>query len=112
MKWLLKSCLCFVFLAPIAVQVDPERRDSSVTNLEIAGGVGTYAYITRGCEGQVLEKHKIPFEDFGAGIDHKFYGTPLRLGVRYFEAHEKDLGQNIDFSKGNFIHSWIWNSGT
>jgi hypothetical protein len=73
--------LGILFLLPLVVGVQGNNKDSTVTNIKLAGGTGSYAYITRGCEGQVLSKHKIPFEDFGFSIDHKFK-FPVRVGLR------------------------------
>lgn len=65
--------------------------DSSETNFSLSGGAGSYGVISRGCEGQVLEKHKINFSEFGGGIDHKFAGAPLRIGVRSAMVNDRVL---------------------
>lgn len=57
------------------------KNDSTETNIKVSGGAGSYAYITRGCEGEVLTKDKVPFKDLGYSIDHKFK-FPVRVGLR------------------------------
>lgn len=42
--------------------------------------MGQYAHVSRGCEGNVLDKEKIPFREIGFSIDHKTR-SPLRLGI-------------------------------
>jgi len=71
----------FLILLPLVAGVENTNRDSTETNLKIAGGLGSYAYITRGCEGEVLTKEKIPFKDTGFSFDHKFK-APLKVGLR------------------------------
>jgi len=73
--------LGFLFLLPLVVGVQVGKNDSTETNIKVAGGAGSYAYITRGCEGQVLTKDKVPFKDFGFSLDHKFR-FPVRVGLR------------------------------
>jgi hypothetical protein len=73
--------LGILFLLPLVVGIQGSNKDSSETNIKLAGGTGSYAYITRGCEGQVLTKNKIPFNDLGFSLDHKF-ASPVRVGLR------------------------------
>jgi hypothetical protein len=62
--------------APLAIS----HTDSSLTELLVAGGGGSYAYVTRGCEG-VISKQRIDYDNVGAEVSHKFV-APVRLGVR------------------------------
>lgn len=80
MKNIPKILSLFIFL-PLVIGVENTGRDSSETNLKIAGGLGSYAYVTRGCEGEVLSKEKIPFKDVGFSMDHKFK-APVKIGLR------------------------------
>jgi hypothetical protein len=66
---------------PLAVDDPAAVRDSSETRISIAGGYGTYALITRGCEGQVLSSDQVHFTDASAALDHHF-ANPLGVGVR------------------------------
>jgi len=63
--------------APLAIS----HTDSSVTELLVAGGSGSYAYVTRGCDNSVISKSRIDYDNLGAEVSHKFRG-PIRLGVR------------------------------
>jgi hypothetical protein len=71
----------FFMLLPLVVGVQNANNDSTETNFKIAGGLGSYAYITRGCEGEVLTKEEIPFKDAGFSFDHKFR-SPVKIGLR------------------------------
>ncbi len=75
----------------------PVSNDSTEANFQLLGGAGQYALISRGCEGQVLEKHKIPFKEYGAAIDYKT-ASPVRLGVNsaYIFTREQ-YGSTDDF---------------
>ena len=63
--------------APLAIS----HPDSSVTEFRVAGGSGSYAYVTRGCDNSVISKEKIGFDNIGAEASHKFR-APIRIGVR------------------------------
>ena len=64
--------------APLAIS---HTNSSSVTELLVAGGSGSYAYVTRGCDNSVISKNRIDYDNLGADVSHKFRG-PVRLGVR------------------------------
>lgn len=68
-------------VAPLAVGPSGDFSDSSATRFAIAAGSGSYAVITRGCEGEVLSGYKRDFHDAAATVQHEFRG-PLVLGVR------------------------------
>ena len=71
----------YMFLVALPVEVNDSLSVESGTKVRIYGGRGDYAYITRGCEGQVLGKQKVPFTEFGSSIEHKFQNIPIRIGV-------------------------------
>ena len=77
-------CVGFIVaLLPLAIEV-PARRDSGAvgeTRITLIGGVGRYAIIDRGCEGNVIAKHPHEFEDVGGEIEHRF-PNGLTLGAR------------------------------
>lgn len=58
---------------------DPTR-DRSETSVFVAGGVGTYAVVHRGCEG-TTNKFEVDYGDLGASVEHGFEG-PARIGLR------------------------------
>ena len=63
--------------APLAISTP----DSSVTSFRIGGGSGSYGYITRGCNGDVLTANRVELDNVGADVSHKFT-APFRVGVR------------------------------
>jgi hypothetical protein len=73
-------------LAPLSVDAPGDSSTDDApggeTRIVVGGGYGEYAFITRGCEGQVIDRDFIHFVDAGAGAEHRFAGTPLVLGVR------------------------------
>jgi hypothetical protein len=75
---------CVAALMPLAVEIpyDSLATDAGETRLRVAGGAGTYAFIARGCEGQIIGEVPARFLDAGASLEHRFGGTPLVLGVR------------------------------
>jgi hypothetical protein len=65
---------------PVAVAVEvPE--DSSLTQIRVAAGAGSYLSVVRDCEGDVISVGEESFSDLAVSIDHKFGGTPLSVGV-------------------------------
>lgn len=78
-RWL--NLLSMAAMAPLAVDVSPTLPDSSVTSLTIAMGSGDYAYVTRGCDNQVLSAEKRHFRESAIALNHDFKGAP-ELGVR------------------------------
>ena len=75
-RWL--RIISFAALAPLAVDMPG---DSSSTSLTIGVGAGSYAAITRGCDGSTITRRQEYFRDVGAAVEHKTSG-PLSFGVR------------------------------
>jgi hypothetical protein len=69
-------------LAPLMVDVAPPQPDSSVTRFSVAYGGGSYAYITRGCSGEVLSTERRDFGDMGFAVSHRYAGGPGEFGLR------------------------------
>lgn len=67
--------------APLAVDIEPQQRDSSVTSISFGAGAASYAFVTRGCDNSVLSADQRYFHDAGISIDHKF-SSPDRVGLR------------------------------
>ncbi|HET7904252.1 MAG TPA: hypothetical protein VFM17_06815 [Candidatus Eisenbacteria bacterium] len=67
--------------APLAVSVSTSSQDSAVTSLSVSMGAGSYAHISRGCEGQVLDRYQHRFQDAGVTLHHDFRGAP-EAGLR------------------------------
>ena len=75
------SILSMAVLAPLVVDMPGADPDSSVTTFMVAAGAGSYADVSRGCEGQVLSADHRRFRDLGFGANHRVAG-PLEVGVR------------------------------
>ena len=97
----MKRSLYPLLLLVLPIGQQPTSIDSSQTTLEIIGSIGQFANISRGCEGNISGKEKVPIEEVGLSIDHKFT-APIRIGVRgsYFTAENtKDF---YDQDTGSF----------
>ncbi|HET9950498.1 MAG TPA: hypothetical protein VFS09_01760 [Candidatus Eisenbacteria bacterium] len=79
LRWL--NLISMAAMAPLAVNVSPTLQDSSVTSLTIAMGSGDYAYVTRGCDNEVISANKRHFRESAIALNHDFKGAP-ELGVR------------------------------
>ena len=82
----------FILALPVAVEV-PTSPDSGSgrggeTRITVVGGVGRYALVDRGCEGQVLRTYPVRFREAGGSIEHRF-SNDLAVGLRGGAAHEK-----------------------
>ena len=87
-------------LSPLSIQVHTSGDTlatvvaSDGTRFEVMAGTGEYAFITRGCEGQVLSQVPASFRDAGARVEHDF-GHGLSLGVRGGVVRD-DIAANTD----------------
>jgi hypothetical protein len=87
--------------APLAIS----HTDSSVTDLLVAGGGGSYAYVTRGCEG-VISKQRIDYDNVGAEVSHKFV-EPVRLGVRAGQVRTHGHYYNELLSDTRYVNPYL-----
>lgn len=69
----------FLLLSPYFVGFN-NPPDSSWTEIRFAAGKGSYAEVSRDCEGNVLGVRDVPFSEAGAGVDH--YVSILHLGLK------------------------------
>jgi hypothetical protein len=88
--------------APLTVELAPSRRDSSATSFTYGVGGGTYAVISRGCEGNVLHRESRHFNDQGLGVEHEFLG-PAVVGVRATSV-DGAVAYGADGER-----TWLWN---
>src|SRR5206468_1277471 len=65
---------------------------SDGTRFEVMAGAGEYAFVTRGCEGQVLSIQPGAFRDAGGAIEHGIGRIGLSLGVRGGIIHDDIAG--------------------
>jgi hypothetical protein len=99
---------------PFEINLAPE--DSAETSVQLFGGVGQYALIRRGCEGEVLEKHAVPFRELSAGVEHRT-ASPVSLGIRSSYIFDKknvltgktyyDPQHNLYLSRTEFVSTEI-----
>ncbi len=68
-------------IAPLAVGQAGDYSDSSSTRFTFGAGAGTYAVVSRGCQGEILSVYKRDFRDAALGVEHEFRG-PVSVGVR------------------------------
>jgi hypothetical protein len=78
-RWL--RILSMAALAPLAVDVPGEGRDSASTSFMVAVGGGSYAAVTRGCDNSVISARQRHFDDMGFAVQHDMRG-PFQVGVR------------------------------
>lgn len=112
MKRMLNRSVAVLLLSTIPFEFNSTPGDSAETNIQLFGGLGQYALIHRGCEGQVLSKHAVPFKELSAGIDQKL-ASPVRLGIRSDYIFDKkdvltgetyyDPARNLYFSRTEFV---------
>ncbi len=72
--------LGFFFLLPLVVGMPLSEEDSTEMNIKFAAGRGSYAFITRGCEG-VTSEQNIPYKDIGVSVDYKLK-PPVQVGLK------------------------------
>lgn len=89
----------FIALLPVSVEI-PAARDSvsrsGETRVTVTRGMGTYAIIDRGCEGQVLRTHPHTFDEISGEMTHRF-ANGLSLGVSGGRVHDQ-ADEHITFT--------------
>ena len=79
MKNLLRYGLVLVIVSPYLFAFVPNPDDSSSTTVEMGAGFGSYADVSRDCEGNVVGVRSVPFSDVGLSVRHQ---TPdVRFGI-------------------------------
>jgi len=63
--------------APLAVSAPPQH----VTEIRVGGGSGSFAVVSRGCEGNVITKNRVDYDNAALEVSHKF-PAPVRVGAR------------------------------
>lgn len=85
-------------LMPLAVEIphDSTATEGRATRVRVGAGVGTYAFIARGCQGEVLDEVPARFTDAGVSVEHELpLRTPVVVGVRGgWVRHEIEMPQN------------------
>jgi len=81
--------------APLAVSAPPRH----ATEVTLSGGSGSYASISRGCNGEILSRYRVNFDNAAVEASHKFPG-PWRLGAR---AGAMDLESHDPFTQSYHV---------
>lgn len=76
----LKLSIMGLVILPYLVAFSPNPSDSSWTSVEVGVGTGSYADVSRDCNGNVLGVTNVPFREGGASVDHYFSGA--RIGAK------------------------------
>ncbi len=79
-SYFLRTALTLVILIPYIFGFSPNPADSSSTTIGIAAGGGSYAEVSRDCNGRVLDVKNYPFNDVGISVDHKI--SLFDIGVK------------------------------
>jgi hypothetical protein len=87
MTGLLAAVMPLAMEAPREFETFPDSLGQ--TRVRLAGGAGTYAFVVRGCEGQVIGTLPVHYRDAGVSLDHRFAGSPIRVGVRAGMLHDE-----------------------
>jgi len=103
----------FALLLPISIE-NPAAPDSvgseGETRVSVIGGIGHYAIIDRGCEGQVLKTHPHPFQEAGAEVQHRF-PSGVTAGVRGGAVRDRAKELVTDYSVYPYRDSLITKVG-
>ena len=80
--------LALTIVTPLSIQLH-ERGDTLATvtaadgtQYEVVAGGGEYAFLTRGCNGEVIRRHPVSFHDAGMRVQVPIGGRGLAVGVR------------------------------
>lgn len=96
---IIKNVVLFGLIGTLPVRIDSTSSWNSETKLKLYGVSGQYAYVSRGCEGQIVDKQGIPFTEFGGSLDYK-PSPDLRIGLHASmistKAIEPDSNGEID----------------
>lgn len=71
MKASLKTIIVVLFLFPYIVAFRTNPSDTASTEFEFAAGTGSYARVSRDCNGNVRSVEDIPYSEFGVSVKHR-----------------------------------------
>lgn len=84
-----RACLIALTIAtPFSIQVHAQGDTLATvtmadgTQFEVAAGTGEYAFVSRGCNGNITRRHPAAFRDAAARVQVPIGGAGLALGVR------------------------------
>lgn len=82
------ALIALTLVTPISIELRAEGDTLATvttadgTQLEIAAGAGEYAFVSRGCEGQIVEQRPAAFRDAAARVQVPLGHAGAALGVR------------------------------
>ena len=79
MRPILNHLLVLTIVSPYVIAFVPNPEDSSLTTVEFGAGFGSYADVSRDCEGHVIGVRHVQFSDIGASVRHQT--SNVRFGV-------------------------------
>lgn len=85
-------------IAPFSIQLHAEGDTLATvttadgTQIEIAAGAGEYAFVSRGCEGQVIRRHPASFREGAVRVEQRLGRAPIKIGVRAGIEHDDIAG--------------------
>jgi hypothetical protein len=95
-----------IVLFPYIVGFTPNPIDSSTTSVQLAIGTGSYAHVSRDCNGNVLGVTDVPFQDAAASVDYEV--SPVRVGVKaggIHTAEDKDYQGYRRYDEGTVFYA-------
>jgi hypothetical protein len=100
-------CSALLIALPVGIEVPSTSRDTVNTRVSVAGGIGTYALIARGCEGEILQTHRATYRDAGLSLEQRVAG-PLRVDVHggVIGTGGPEDGQDNRFVSPNLVLEW------
>jgi hypothetical protein len=66
-----RSISVLALLVPYIVGFAPSPADSSSFSVTVAGGVGSYAHVSRDCSGNVVSVADMPYDDMAIGVERR-----------------------------------------
>lgn len=100
MRFNLVALLAISIALPVSVEIpnsDSTGADGE-TRVTVAGSMGRYGLIDRGCQGEVLRTHPHEYGEAGLEAVHRF-GTGVTMGVRAGTMHETVTTKAPDYSQ-------------
>jgi len=82
------ALIALTLVAPMSIELRAEGDTLATvtaadgTQFEIAGGTGVYAFVSRGCQGEILRRRSAAFRDAAARVQLPLGRSRVRLGMR------------------------------
>lgn len=86
---ILKYSIILGFINCYIINLNLDPPDTSWTEVQVMGGVGSRGMVSRDCEGNILSAASVPFIDAGVSIDHNFNSFRAGAKAGVFQSFEK-----------------------